>query len=74
MRRKGKLKALIHDENGYTEGYWKSWQSRINQLDYLNKHYNKNSNYRNEGLSTLDYHMNEDKESESFHHLKVTLT
>jgi hypothetical protein len=74
LRRKGKLKALIHDENGYTEGYWKSWQSRINQLDYLNKHYNKNSNYRNEGLSTLDYHMNEDKESESFHHLKVTLT
>tara|TARA_B110000977_G_C11048129_1_gene481341 strand:+ start:15 stop:1418 length:1404 start_codon:yes stop_codon:yes gene_type:complete len=74
LRRKGKLKALIHDENGYTEGYWKTWQSRINQLDYLNKHYNKNSNYKNEGLSTLEYHMNEDKESESFHHLKVTLT
>jgi hypothetical protein len=73
-RRKGKLKALAHDENGYTDGYWVSWQSRINQLDYLKKHYNKDSQYKKDGLTTLYYNMNEEISTTNLHHLKVALT
>ncbi len=73
-RRNGVFKGIPHEENGYTNGYWKSWQSRENQLDYLNKYYNKNSEYNNDGLTTLYYVKVEEKCSLNEHHLKVDLT
>ena len=73
-RRKGTLKAVTHTENGYTDGYWKTWQSRINQLDYFKKYYSKSSGYEADGLSTLVYTKEDEIIEGNFHHLKVQLT
>jgi len=74
LRRKGKFQALAHEENGYTKGYWKSWQSRENQLDYYKKYYNNNPNLESDGLSTLFFTPTSTDTDGNYHHLKVKLT
>ena len=54
-RRKCTYKLLKHDEGGYTEGYWKDWSSRENQLRYYRLVNSGDSNYKNDGLSTCNY-------------------
>lgn len=72
-RRKGKFKCLPHNENGYKDGYWISWKSRENQLDYLKKYYDNELIEFNNGLSSLTYNLVEYKQSENLHYLKVNL-
>lgn len=72
-RREGKFKVLPHEEHGYKDGYWVNWASRENQLKYLDKFYSKRSNYINDGLTTLKYKINREKNTDGYHHLKVTI-
>lgn len=73
FRRKGKFKALPHVENGYTNGYWKSWQSRVNQLDYFKRLYEHGTGYHRDGLTTLEYKNVEEIHNSNYHLYKVNL-
>ena len=55
FRKNGVFKALKHKENGYVDGYWKSWQSRENQIDYYNCKYSPRNFYWCDGISSLEY-------------------
>lgn len=72
-RKKGKFKALPHDENGYKDGYWLNWKSRENQLDYYNSYYGKSTNFNNDGLTTCEYHIESKVEDGNYTHIKVRL-
>ena len=72
-RKQGKFKMLPHQENGYKDGYWVSWSSRENQLNYLNKYYSKSTDYRNDGLSTLRFKQTDSYNQGNYHHLSVKL-
>lgn len=74
FRRKGTFKGLPHTENGYTEGYWKSWHSRMNQLDYFDKLYKSGTNYLYEGLNTLSYTKEVGIDEGNYHQLKVHIS
>lgn len=70
-RRSGTFKVLAHDENGYKDGYWVNWASRENQLKYLDKFYEKRSDYQKDGLSRLKRTKYRQFSSENFHHIEV---
>lgn len=72
-RKQGKFKVLPHRENGYKDGYWVNWASRENQLKYLDKYYNKASNYTKDGLSTLNFKLTDSYNQGNYHHLSVKL-
>ena len=73
-RRPGVFSALKHDENGYTDGYWKTWQSRENQIRYYKSFYDKKYTGENDGLNNLHYTPLEEESTQNIHHLKVALT
>jgi len=73
VRKKGIFKALPHEENGYKDGYWLSWKSRENQLDYYKKYYNKSTNLHLDGLSTCMFHINSKTTDNIYTHIKVVL-
>lgn len=74
-RKKGKFKVLPHSENGYKDGYWVSWNSRKNQINYYSKFYNDRSKYTEDGISTLpnNYTIRDEFTSNNFHHLEVQI-
>jgi len=72
-RRNGKFKVLPHDENGYRDGYWVNWASRENQLRYLRKHYENRSDYKKDGLSTIEYKLRNSFNNGNYNHLEVKL-
>lgn len=74
-RKEGKFKVLPHSENGYKDGYWVSWNSRKNQINYYSKFYNDRSKYTEDGISTLpnNYTIRDEFTSNNFHHLEVQL-
>lgn len=53
-RRSGTYKLKKHEEAGYTDGFWKDWSSRENQLRYY-RHVKNGSDFKNEGLSNCKY-------------------
>lgn len=61
-RERCKYKLLKHEEGGYIDGYWKDWQSRVNQIRYTNLIKQKSSNLENDGLTTCRYKVLEIKE------------
>lgn len=74
-RKEGKFKVLPHSENGYKDGYWVSWNSRKNQINYYSKFYNDRSKYTEDGISTLpnNYTIRDEFTSNNFHHLEVQI-
>jgi hypothetical protein len=54
-RRKCTYKLMKHDEAGYTDGFWKDWSSRENQLRYYRLVNSGISNFKEDGLSTCTY-------------------
>lgn len=54
-KRNGLFKLIKHDEAGYTDGFWKDWSSRENQLRYYRLLNSGSSNYMNDGLSTCKF-------------------
>ena len=74
-RDKGKYRVLPHNENGYKDGYWVSWNSRKNQINYYSKFYNDRTLYKEDGLSTLpnNYTIRDEFSTGNFHHLEVQI-
>jgi len=74
-RKEGKFKVLPHSENGYKDGYWVSWNSRKNQINYYTKFYNDRSKYTEDGISSLpnNYTIRDQFTSNNFHHLEVQI-
>ena len=74
-RKDGKFEVLPHSENGYKDGYWVSWNSRKNQINYYTKFYNDRSKYREDGISTLpnNYKIRDEFTNNNFHHLEVQI-
>ena len=74
-RKEGKYKALSHSENGYKDGYWVSWNSRKNQINYYSKFYKDRSKYTEDGISTLpnNYKIRDEFTNNNFHHLEVQI-
>lgn len=54
FRRPGKYRLKKHTEAGYTDGFWKDWSSRENQLKYYRAFYSS-TGYEDDGLSTCKY-------------------
>lgn len=73
LRRDGTFKVLEHKENGYKDGYWVNWASRVNQLQYLDKFYENRSGFTKDGLSKLKRTKVDSHSIHNYHHLKVTL-
>jgi len=73
-RRPGIFSALKHDENGYIDGYWKTWQSRENQIRYYKSFYDDKYTGENDGLGNLHFTLLEDEYIQNIHHLKAALT
>lgn len=74
FRRQGIYEALKHDENGYVDGYWKTWQSRVNQIEFYKQFYNSSFDSKIEGLNTLYFNLLETNTEVNVVHLKVALT
>lgn len=73
-RRSGAFKGMSHEENGYTEGYWKTWQSRENQLRYYEQFYDKDYDFNKEGLNSIFFSTINEEVKDKVIHLKVSLT
>lgn len=73
LRRDGTFKVLEHKENGYKDGYWVNWASRVNQLKYLDKFYENRSGFSKDGLSKLKRSKVDSHSIDNYHHLKVIL-
>lgn len=70
-RRQGSFKLLKHDEAGYTDGFWKDWGSRENQMRYWRKVINKKSDYQDDGLSTCLFRSTLVEEEDNYIKLNV---
>ena len=54
-RRTGTYQLIKHDEAGYTDGFWKDWSSRENQLRYYRLVNSGTSGYDKDGLHNCKY-------------------
>ena len=73
IRLNGKFRAISHSENGYTDGYWKEWGSRTNQLHYYNCKYSKRLFHWYDGLNRLEYTDIDFLKEGNYNHFKVKL-
>ena len=60
------FQLIKHEERGYTDGFWKDWSSRENQLRYYRLLNSKISNYKNDGISNCKYRVNIVEDSEKY--------
>jgi len=74
FRRDGFFEAVKHEENGYVDGYWKTWQSRVNQIEFYKQFYSGDFDSKAEGLNTLYYTELENKTDNKVTHIKAALT
>lgn len=70
-RRPGTYKLLKHDEAGYTDGFWKDWSSRENQMRYWRKVIDGKTNLLQDGLSTCMFRSSISEESDKYLKLNV---
>ena len=69
IRKNGLFDSLPHSDNGFSNYKWKDHMSRINQINYLKKLYNK-TDYKSDGIdSNGGFKVIET--SENFSHIKV---
>jgi len=71
FRRKGTFKLIKHEEAGYTDGFWKDWSSRENQLRYYRRINSGDIEAKSDGLSTCKFRQKIDESSNSFVKLNV---
>ena len=74
FRRDGVFQALKHAENGYVDGYWKTWQSRVNQIEFYKQFYDGKFDSKREGLNTLYYSELDRKTEDNVIYIKAALT
>lgn len=70
-RRKSLHKLYKHDERGYTDGYWKSWSSRENQLRYYRLVNSGDSNFSKDGLNNCKYRIRSKEHDNNIIKLKI---
>lgn len=59
IRKEGLFDSLPHSDNGFSDYQWKDHMSRTNQINYLNKLYNK-TKYESDGIdSNIKYNVTE---------------
>lgn len=71
FRRPGTFKLVKHNEAGYTDGFWKDWSSRENQLRYYRRLNSGIIEAQNDGLSTCKFRQKIVESSDSFVQLNV---
>ena len=74
FRRDGVFQAIKHAENGYVDGYWKTWQSRVNQIEFYKQFYDGKFDSIREGLNTLYYSELDRKTEDNVIYIKAALT
>lgn len=74
FRREGRYEAIKHEENGYVDGYWKTWQSRVNQVEFYKQFYDTKFDSQKEGLNTLYYTEVDRKTEDKVIYIKAALT
>lgn len=70
-RRRGKYLLSKHEEAGYTDGYWKDWSSRENQMRYWRRVSNNSSEYLEDGLSTCLFRSTVVEEQDNYTKINV---
>lgn len=70
-RKSGTFKLLKHSEAGYTDGFWKDWSSRENQMRYWRRIISGKTEYKEDGLSTCLFRSTIVEEKNSFVKLNV---
>ena len=54
-RREGTFQLKAHEEAGYTDGFWKNWSGRENQLRFYRKVNTGKTEYSQDGLDTCNF-------------------
>lgn len=72
-RKYGEFETLDHNENGYKDGYWISWNSRLNQIRYINMLNTGKTNYATDGLTDCTYKEYSLESNDNVHHYSVTV-
>jgi len=70
-RKTGRYLLSKHEEAGYTDGYWKDWASRENQITYWRKVREKATGYLDDGLSTCLFRSSIAEEEDNYIKLNV---
>jgi hypothetical protein len=72
-RRSSKIKHLVHDNNGFTDGNWKDKMTRWNQLKYHNEVSKGFHDIDKDGINSLDFKLNKRNTTNKYIHLNVEL-
>lgn len=70
-RREGTFQLIKHEEAGYTDGFWKDWSSRENQLRYYRRLNNGDSEASKDGISSCKFR--ETNREEEANYIKVNV-
>lgn len=70
-RRQGTYQLLKHEEAGYTDGFWKDWSSRENQLRYYRRVNSGDIELENDGLSSCKFKERDREETDNYIKVKV---
>ena len=70
-RREGTFQLLKHEEAGYTDGFWKDWSSRENQLRYYRRANSRNVEMDIDGLSSCNFRERNREESTNYIKIEV---
>lgn len=72
-RKYGEFLTLDHKENGYKDGYWIAWNSRLNQIRYINTLNSGKTNYAIDGLNNCKYREFSSDSNDNIHHYTVAV-
>ena len=72
-RRQGSFQLQKHQNEGYVNGKWKTESTRLNQIRFFNQVRANKTNLGIDGLSNLEFELNDEKTRREYTHLKVTL-
>ena len=72
-RRQGSFQLQKHQNEGYVNGKWKTESTRLNQIRFFNQVRANKTNLGTDGLSNLEFELNDEKTRREYTHLKVTL-
>ena len=72
-RREGSFKLLPHKENGFFQNKWTYTETRKNQIRFYNEVLGGKTNWRRDGLDTLEYKELSYTDMKDYHYLSVSL-
>lgn len=72
-RKLGEFETLDHKENGYKDGYWIAWNSRLNQIRYINTLNSGKTDYAVDGLNNCTFREYNSETNDNVHHFTVAI-